>query len=61
MKRKSLAEMALELALAERFDGDCPLDNKDVTVDCGEDGDKCKSDGPGCWKKYFLAQAREKK
>jgi hypothetical protein len=61
MKRKSLAERALELALAERFDGDCPFDNRDVIVNCGEHGEGCQSDMAGCWKKYFLAQARKKK
>jgi hypothetical protein len=58
MKKKSVEMRALELAML-RYDGDCPLDNLDVLVDCGVNGDKCHSDGAKCWKKYFIRLAKK--
>jgi len=60
MKKKSKMERALELALEMRFSDDCPLDNLDVIVGCGVNGDMCKSNGAKCWKSYFLKRAVKK-
>lgn len=61
MKQENeLLKNALDLALEMRFSDDCPLDNLDVIVGCGVNGDKCQSNGKKCWGIYFRKLANKK-
>ena len=58
MTKKTL-EKALELAIKERFTGDCPFDSQDTKVECVNGDEKCNNQVEKCWLKYFIAQAEK--